>query len=561
MGSKEIKWEHLMLDLGRCHEESNVVDLRAVMNELQTRTDLKALRCPPGDEPRSGGSLLDVMVKLPLASKFYSSFWNIYLEVAQALAEHGVPTLLKLDWADLLPIGEPRTVQEHLEEDRLWNRLQLALVAGLQEEVKLLTGPNGNSFIHVAAPALAMIEGWPRNRIRVLHNLGATTRLVMTFAWQAFDAESARISEQNEKMAAMSPETPETPETPLTPETSELLRVMVEARQRLASHAQDEEEEDEEFIHKDDCSDSECDGSMAGRLQAAKCWHHSESTRSLFIQKMLASIPTFAAMSEPDFFVKLVDVFLFGPPVDMSVIQSAPSSFNPFADLNLVIPQLAVPNEQTSSDEDAAEIHMQEANRIAAEQWATWTESHIQAGAHLESHGPQGATVQEVLEPPYPMRDFEPLHLLRLTRNPLELDRHLHEGPVLETLRAALIEAGHGPRLASGASIFVAPDQYEGARQAVARENLRPYHVIVSDTFRPLVEEALSSIPSRRNVRIRTEHPVAYISTHGDSEGVWVVERTFFEDVPQSMRNPSSVTRSTGDVHGAPNPRRRRPEW
>merc|ERR1711988_1956345 len=104
---------------------------------------------------------------------------------------------------------------------------------------------------------------------------------------------------------------------------------------------------------------------------------------------------------------------------------------------------------------------------------------------------------------------FERAYLLRMSRNPRELEVALSRE--LETICASLEAAGWDVRLPSGALILVAPEQYTVARRAVSQVALRPYHVVVTDTFFPLVCEALRGIPSRRDVRIREGHTVAYL--------------------------------------------------
>merc|ERR1712232_438770 len=97
--------------------------------------------------------------------------------------------------------------------------------------------------------------------------------------------------------------------------------------------------------------------------------------------------------------------------------------------------------------------------------------------------------------------EYEHVYLLTVSRNPKELHKCLHEGPELETIRASLKQAGHASLLSgSGAGVFVAPNHYEAVRSLLERKELRPYHVVVSETFIELVYEAIRAIPSRRDV-------------------------------------------------------------
>merc|ERR1712137_928896 len=78
-----------------------------------------------------------------------------------------------------------------------------------------------------------------------------------------------------------------------------------------------------------------------------------------------------------------------------------------------------------------------------------------------------------------------------------------------------------------GAHIFVNPEQYVQVLSWCRGFPLRTHHVIISEAFQPLLNEALQEIPSRRHVRIRNARP-AVIVGHDDGDGAVFVERTFY---------------------------------
>lgn len=200
--------------------------------------------------------------------------------------------------------------------------------------------------------------------------------------------------------------------------------------------------------------------------------------------------------------------------------------------------------QQVEHDEDAAQIPLEEAALLVDAGHASWIQHNAAAAGF-----PEG---EPVLEHPF----FERAYLLRMSRNPRELEAALTRGPELETIRSSLVDAGEDVRLPSGALMLVAPDQYRAVRRAVSQLSLRPFHVVVTDTFLPLVHEALRSIPSRRDVRIRDGRTVAYFDpTSPNMHDTIIVENTFL-NIPRTLRESSSVVQSTTEAHGGTNPRR-----
>merc|ERR1739838_187056 len=86
---------------------------------------------------------------------------------------------------------------------------------------------------------------------------------------------------------------------------------------------------------------------------------------------------------------------------------------------------------------------------------------------------------------------------------------------------------------------------------------LRPYHTVVNEAFKPLVEEAAQQLRSKANVRLRAGHTVALIADATSEEAcdVLVVERTLY-NLYRGPRpfNPASVVQSD-PIRGGLNPR------
>lgn len=146
--------------------------------------------------------------------------------------------------------------------------------------------------------------------------------------------------------------------------------------------------------------------------------------------------------------------------------------------------------------------------------------------------------------------DDDKVQILVTKRNPSELEEALQKGRKLEEVRA-MIEDQSGPtRLPSGAHIFVHPNLYVATKNAVARMHLRPYHIIVSESFKWLVMEVINELPSRTNVKVTSEEDIAYVS----AGQFHVVKNTFIDEAPV-QRRPDSVANSTSKIHKAPSPR------
>lgn len=143
------------------------------------------------------------------------------------------------------------------------------------------------------------------------------------------------------------------------------------------------------------------------------------------------------------------------------------------------------------------------------------------------------------------------------------------------------------------------PSQYAEALVKIVERgvDLRPFHVIVAESFEYNVEACLQDVPYRQGARIRRRSiihemsslrvnaPEEMRSTVSEQDGelsaevpldeggilasddesrtedenqhfIWVVNKTFICEAPR-FRNPQSVTQSTTEVHGGGvNPRR-----
>jgi hypothetical protein len=98
------------------------------------------------------------------------------------------------------------------------------------------------------------------------------------------------------------------------------------------------------------------------------------------------------------------------------------------------------------------------------------------------------------------------LFLICFTRYPAELRRELVSGSPLAPFREALTAAGHNFETASGAKIFCAVNQYEAVLAAMETMDVRPYHVVVSQTCRDLVGRTVEKLPKALKVRIKDEN-------------------------------------------------------
>jgi len=204
--------------------------------------------------------------------------------------------------------------------------------------------------------------------------------------------------------------------------------------------------------------------------------------------------------------------------------------------------------------DEAAVIHPHEAALIASFVEADFVERNINANVESLLTIEGSDATESFAELP----EREPIHILRLTRNPKQCEERLQNGPELEVVRASLSEAGYSSRLPSGAAIFVNPQEYAATMQVIARHTLRPYHIVVSEVFMPLVFEAITSLPCRSKVRVCDHHIIGYVGATTPSgpavDDIYVVVSTFLTTAG-GFRQPQSVVQSTSAAHNSVNPR------
>jgi len=189
--------------------------------------------------------------------------------------------------------------------------------------------------------------------------------------------------------------------------------------------------------------------------------------------------------------------------------------------------------------QEAAGMPAAEAAAVVHEQWAQQVELNVGARSF-------GSTGEELVL-------CQRIMLLDFKRHPSEFVTRLCEGPELHSCRERMQDQNLSCQLEGKAFIFVEPFQYDFAVSAAieyTQSNLRAHHVITSEHFEPKVMQAVRTLPSRSNVRLRGE-PTCLL---GPAE--LKAEKTFLTVPQRVLRSAASVTQSTTEVHGAQNPRR-----
>jgi len=157
-------------------------------------------------------------------------------------------------------------------------------------------------------------------------------------------------------------------------------------------------------------------------------------------------------------------------------------------------------------------------------------------------------TAGSIAEKTYPRSsEFgEKIFVLRWSRHPRELAIALRQNPLLEPIRAAAIVAGHTCDHATGAMILLYPDQYKTVLKLISGLGLRPYHTVVNEAFRPLVEDAAMQLRSKANIRLRGHRPLAILPNTDDSDEILVVENSFLDlvHVPAVARSHISIAQT-----------------
>merc|ERR1712048_317618 len=93
--------------------------------------------------------------------------------------------------------------------------------------------------------------------------------------------------------------------------------------------------------------------------------------------------------------------------------------------------------------------------------------------------------------------------------------------------RSAARERGQECKLASGLSVLVYPNQYSAILPVIGKLDLQPHHVIIAESFFPLLMEEVRRIPCRRKVKLTSFCALAYIDSTDMSSLVVDVNNTF----------------------------------
>jgi hypothetical protein len=167
----------------------------------------------------------------------------------------------------------------------------------------------------------------------------------------------------------------------------------------------------------------------------------------------------------------------------------------------------------------------------------------------------------------------------KLNRLPKALSEELSSGASLRACRDALEAAGHPFKLLCGTPVFVHPSQYRAVVSALSVYDLRPYHVVFSEAFEHLLEEAMGH---HKGAWFSTSTPVEEKATSGSeicsasdasstaeacermsedlgADGDWIicVQRTFVALVPPRAQLEGYITASAPGARpsGFANPR------
>lgn len=179
----------------------------------------------------------------------------------------------------------------------------------------------------------------------------------------------------------------------------------------------------------------------------------------------------------------------------------------------------------------------------------------LSAGPKPQRPPPEANTVSRTSEATGAERSckvFSNTFVHTYSRCPNKFHEVLDTGLELKLVRDALVQSGYSWRHDSGAKIFVDPQSYASVRDALVYRNLKPHHVVVQEKYESLLKVAIDGLPSKLRVDFVQKDQVALI--HHDGE-ILCAKRTFL-DVPRRLRNPASVTKSTGEAHGRTNHRR-----
>jgi len=235
--------------------------------------------------------------------------------------------------------------------------------------------------------------------------------------------------------------------------------------------------------------------------------------------------------------------------------------------------------------EQPAQIGEREAAQFAALQHAGFVERNL--GRTFSNSAESCESPDRDHANSEPPDDRDRVILGKLNRMPKALRSELIGGASLRSCRDALENAGYPCKLLSGTFVFVHPWQYRAAVAALKCHELRPYHIVFTESLGYLVEETLArfkgswmtssdlineSIPTMSQVGSASDdedehtekpemlHPenASEVPKHNDGPLVMCVQRTFVCLAPRRATHHMHETASTTDAHctGFVNPRR-----
>jgi len=105
---------------------------------------------------------------------------------------------------------------------------------------------------------------------------------------------------------------------------------------------------------------------------------------------------------------------------------------------------------------------------------------------------------------------MEELYLVSFSRYPVELRDALQTGPLLAPVRAAL--RVREPQW-KGAKLFCSVDQHEAVVEVAetSDEDVRPYHVLLTQSYRDALMKTIKRCPSRKGVRVKQEVLLGFV--------------------------------------------------
>jgi hypothetical protein len=138
------------------------------------------------------------------------------------------------------------------------------------------------------------------------------------------------------------------------------------------------------------------------------------------------------------------------------------------------------------------------------------------------------------------------VYLVSFSRYPVELRDALQTGPMAAAARASAKEPSY-----KGARFYCHPDQVDAVHGCIAlsTEDVRPYHVFMTQSCRGLLMSTIQNCPSRKGVRVKNEVLIGHVDlpdSHFD-EGADIVDRCLDFLTPglsQETKSPVNTSQS-----------------